>query len=43
MSVASRNRVDIVVLRGEGKADKFLAALALATAWCYAFWKWHVA
>jgi hypothetical protein len=30
-------------LRGEGKADKLLAALALATAWCYAFGKWHVA
>lgn len=29
-------------LRGEGKAEKLLAALALATAWGYAFGKWHV-
>lgn len=29
-------------LRGKDKADKLLAALALATAWCYAFGRWHV-
>ena len=29
-------------LRGKGKADKLLAALALSTAWCYAFGSWHV-
>jgi IS4 transposase len=29
-------------LRGKDKADKLLAALALAAAWCYAFGRWHV-
>lgn len=29
-------------LRGPGKMDKMLAALALATAWCYSFGAWHV-
>lgn len=29
-------------LRGKEKAEKLLAALALVTAWCYAFGRWHV-
>lgn len=29
-------------LSGKGKADKLLAILALTTAWCYAFGRWHV-
>jgi hypothetical protein len=29
-------------LRGDGKMEKLLAALALGTAWSYAFGRWHV-
>lgn len=29
-------------LRGDGKMEKMLAALALATAWCYGLGEWHV-
>lgn len=29
-------------LRGEGKAEKLMATLALATAWCYAFGTWSI-
>ena len=29
-------------LRGEGKAEKLMAILAIATAWCYSLGQWHV-
>lgn len=29
-------------LRGQGKTERLLAALALAAAWCYGFGEWHV-